>query len=318
MKETNTLSSKLIIDLKNQMESLPKKIVEFGEKIAYSSLQDTFSKLQKHHKTIKESESNLKHFEVIFEKEIIKLINQSFFGWYLYQSSLKNIGRFGLLEFIWASKDQEINSKYHGTTKVGKYLNAFFLNNDLANALDTYIKVIQNQIIQTNNQKIASFGVNTGIEIEEAIKKNPDIKKEIHIFDQDPKAIEHIKNKLNSYNKNITYHQGNIIKALLNNKTPNFDLIYTNNLFQTLKNESAKKLIKYLWDKIEANGSLIITSATSLNNTQIFLEHISRVQTNYQTKESLISIAKSLANVKKATYTIDSIKLYQYLKLDKE
>jgi hypothetical protein len=81
---------------------------------------------------------------------------------------------------------------------------------------------------------------------------------------------------------------------------------------------SAKKIIKKLWQHVASDGKLVFTNAHPDNPTRLWMEFIGEWFLEYKDKQMMIKIAQDLDKIKDMDYRIDRYGVYQYLVIHHE
>ena len=140
---------------------------------------------------------------------------------------------------------------------------------------------------------------------------------EYHLFDSDLEAFEHSKQSCYKL-QHFHFTQGNIVRILLKNDLPKFDLIYSSGLFDYFDLNSSIRLVQKLWKNVLPGGSLIITNANPSSPSKFWMEYALDWYLIYKTKKDMTEIANSIEDIQSFSLEIDPYAVYQYLTLTKK
>lgn len=94
-------------------------------------------------------------------------------------------------------------------------------------------------------------------------------------------------------------------------------MIYSVCLFDYLEKDTARGILKSLWDAVSHGGTLLITNSHPENPTRLWMEWAGDWFLNYKTSSDLFDIASGLESVANAEVSVDDFGVYQYLMIKK-
>ncbi len=274
-------AEELVCHVKGLIYSLPFEIKKRGKEKAFEYLQSVLDESQQ----IREKLGEMEEFRLkqCFEEHIHPITNCSTACNYFLDQPRGYPGDSGAMEIIWKTRTHKLPFR-SGSNIIGKCINDFTLSSSNCKSNELRVYRLKKYLLGLTSKTIASIGAGSVIEVEEAIKENPALHFEIHLFDQDKEACTASKNKLSNTKLNVLYHQGNVLKTILGLKDTTFDFIYSAGLFDYLTLKASKKLIKKLWAHLKPGGRLLITNAHPGNPTRMWMEYVGNWYLVYKTR----------------------------------
>ncbi len=259
-------------------------------------------------------------FVNLFRTRLLGRIHESEFAKYVYDKPRGYPGDYVTQEMIWNSR-AGFQANHAGSTEAGKLMNAFNLQLPNCKANCFRINMLKDRVMKANGASIASIGCGSCIELWEL--PNATLKNISFLgIDQDEGAIESARKHLNCTGDNIRFHQDNILKFVLRkNKSTVLgkrDLIYMMGLIDYFSANSARRIIKGLWETVKPGGTFIFSNAHPKNPTRIWMEYGGQWVLNYKDKQDMFAIIKGLDDVKDVDYLMDDYQVYQYIIMHKK
>jgi len=268
------------------------------------------------YKTLNDDEKKIYLEE--FREIICPISDQSFF---LEQVRLKPRGYAGdfiTQEAIWFGRKGNFEI-YKDRTKLGKTISWLSYNTEACRANEYRVLFLSEVLDEYKGKRIASLACGSGIEFWDK-PKDFFISSKVFLLDQDKGALDRIETQIGNTTENVEFIHQNIFKFIVRPKEVmgERDLIYLFGLFDYLSIELVKKTIKKLWPSLASKGELIFTNAIPKNPTRAFMELIAEWYLDYKTTETILEVIYELPNIKRVEYFIDDMKVYQYIRIQKE
>lgn len=252
-----------------------------------------------------------------FQNIFFPYIKQSEFGKYIIERPRGYVGDFISQEMIWNARTNGFNSKFRGTSEIGKALNFLTMEMDNPKANEERIYILKG-LIKKAAKRIASIGCGSAIEL---WNNNDAREKEIFLLDFDEGALNRAKEKLNPYEyRCVKYHKDNILKFILNkdnDRFPKQDLIYVFGLCDYFNLKNSQKIVTNLWRYVDNGGNLVITNASIENKTRLWMEWGGNWLLDYKSKDELFSLTKNIEGIADMVIMRDKYSVYQYLVIKK-
>jgi hypothetical protein len=271
-----------LINLKNELisfekrkptESELKSFLDNKKETVFPLFDTTFNKL--YSLMLHFNKDEYKNHQAFLQHHILDFFVFAPLNLHIFVKPYGYPGDFELMNMIF-----DTNNNYDGITAIQKLVHNYTGNSvmSVSNIERKYFFINQLNILSKttkNNYKIGNIGCGSAREIFDFIKQKNDTKTyNFHCIDFEKKALEHVENQYNT-SKTDTFlmhlYQHNIIDTLKGKFDSNFDkfdFIYSSGLFDYLKENIAKKLIKNLLNRLNKNGTLIIVNANSENAYQ--------------------------------------------------
>lgn len=285
------------------------------ERKVFSTIHEILQTLRAYQKTLS-LEEDLK-FKKRFQEKTHELISQSELCQHIYNKPSGYSGDFKTMEMIWLGRTQTIEHRYRGRTQVGKNINAFTLDEENCVANEERVKRLITHFERMPHKSIASIGCGSSIELDMALLIGKMPSKEIHLFDQDPAALNLSQNKLSKYNVQVSCYHGNILRSILSH-TISVDFIYSTGLFDYFNLSSTSKIVGRLWECVNPGGELLVTNANPDNTSRFWMEYGGEWYLEYKTLNEMLKIGEKLQGLKNIRLETDRQNVYQYLYFQKK
>lgn len=219
---------------------------------------------------------------------------------------------------IWLGRSQPRTHRYLGTTRRGQLINAALLEFDNSAANEERVHILKRHILERSGQAIASVGSGPMIEGVQALAEGCSPETRFHLYDQDADALSHAVASLEPFGVKCELHAGNVSRSIVAEASePSYDLMYSSGLYDYFTLASAQRLTGYVWRRLRAGGSLLITNAHPDNPSRPFMEAAAEWSLRHKTEAEMRALARALPGLERVHLLCDSRGVYQYLRLDK-
>ena len=332
IKEVNNLRAFIISakkDCDDYERSSPSntQIIEF-----INNLSDVYIKLDQYFERIWLLVKNLpqesyRHYQIYIQKLLLPYFSTPPLNSRIYEKPLGYDGDYIMMNYYY-------NNGYEGKSVFDILMHRYTLNLPIAKATINRFKYLYNDILSTfetigSGTKISSLGCGPANEIIDFIKaENVSADIIFNCIDAEPKAIEEIRNKIQSFvpttktNFHINLFNYNILKYIKISRKDqiinNQDLIFAGGLFDYLVDKVAQRLIEAMFALLAKNGTIVITNFSKNIPSRAYLELIGRWYLILRNEEDMIKLCSNIYKTAKIDIKRDNeTKTLLYLTITK-
>lgn len=249
-------------------------------------------------------------FKKTFQEIILPIAHESHFCQYAFKKPRGYAGDFVMMDMIWGFFKKTYPYK---ESPLGRKISqlTFEMHNCKANIYRAY--ELAKWVRKPKFLKIASIGCGSAIELQMLLKKNPlcFFDKKIDLYDQDEDAL--LKAKQGFGQDTLTLIQGNVLKSILKLNT-HYDLIYLSGLLDYFDTHASQKMMKYLIQHLNPQGTLILVNAHPLNPTRFWMEYVADWYLCYKEMMNFVSVIEHQDALLRGFHIQkDPFGVYQYL-----
>ncbi|MEI6972813.1 MAG: class I SAM-dependent methyltransferase, partial [bacterium] len=252
-----------------------------------------------------------------FRRLCLPLLLQSEFGNYVFTKPTGYAGDYVTQEMIWLGCTHGVESRYRGSSKLGKLLTALTFDMAAPRANEARILRLRREV-GNDYGRVASIGSGSCIEMWLPRNHTP-----AHVFllDQDADALDRAREKTGLADAQCVYCRQNILKFILRNgkssSLPSTDFVYAFGLLDYFSLPTARQIVAGLWPSVAPGGLLLVTNAHPDNPSKLWMEWVGDWWLNYKTPEELRLLSSDLPDLETTNIETDEFGVYQYMQLRK-
>lgn len=286
-------------DLRNEQESERIHFIEANKKEVFNNLDKYFFEIWELAKDFKKDDyiNSQKYYQEL----IIPLIGDAAeINNRIYRKPLGYSGDYVIMNYIYDYHD----GKYLGESSYEKLINNYTCNIPFSSSNIIRKEFVKEKILETINKnreaKILSVGSGPMRELLELLREDKIHKKvSFYCLDLEKRALDHVKEEIAKLEENkkkllnIVYLHKNIVDILRNKELikelSKQNLIYASGIFDYLKNSTAARMVKQLFQLLDDNGSILICNASAENcSHKAYFELLGEWYMVYRTRQEML------------------------------
>jgi extracellular factor (EF) 3-hydroxypalmitic acid methyl ester biosynthesis protein len=284
------------VNLKETEGEKSERLIRLYEPILFKKLDKTIKELEKIASNFDKEEHKV-HKEYL-QKEIHPIALKSPFNKRCFEKSLGYSGDYLMMEMIYSNP-------YQGDSILSQLLNAHSLTLPIVKAVRKRSQYIKKTIEETVKKipcaSIFNVGAGPAWEIREFFKETNECNAKFYLLDQEKKALEFVKKRLDSYPYSISFLNTRVARLIREGFKIKFDFIYSMGLLDYFSDRFARRLIQSLCSLLNEGGKLIIGNAR-YNPHRIWMEHGVEWYLKYRNEEELLKLADGLYPIPRKIY----------------
>jgi SAM-dependent methyltransferase len=284
------------INLKERQGEKSERLIRLYEPILFEGLDKTIEGLEEIASNFDKEEHRI-HKEYL-QKVIHPIALKSPFNRRCFEKPLGYSGDYLMMEMIYSNP-------YQGDSIFAQLLNAHSLTLPIVKAVrkrSQYIKkTIEETVKKIPNASILNVGAGPAWEIREFFKETSECNAKFYLLDQEKRALEFVKERLNSYPHSISFLNIRVARLIREGFKIKFDFIYSMGLLDYFSDRFARRLIQSLCGLLKEGGRLIIGNAR-YNPHRIWMEHGVEWYLKYRNEKELLKLADGLYPIPRRIY----------------